>query len=177
MMGTLNDDINRWADLWGWPRPRTTVARVAMLARVLPLRAVALHRLAHWCHRKRVRGLPTALQHLNLMLYGLDIVPSVEIGPGLYVPHTGATVVMATRIRRDATLVSKVTIGNGKGSAFPTIGDNVYVGAGACILGPVVVGDGAQIGANAVVLCDVPTGATAVGVPARIIEPADDARL
>jgi serine O-acetyltransferase len=110
------------------------------------------------------------LRRLNITLHGLDIVPTVPIGGGLYLPHTVGTVVMAQSIGRNVTLVSNVTIGMRHQAAFPIIGNDVYIGAGARVLGPITVGDGAVIGANAVVLCDVPPHATAVGVPARIIQ-------
>ena len=110
------------------------------------------------------------------MLHGLDIPPSVPIGPGLYIPHPVGTVVMANHIGSHVTLVSCVTIGLRKEVAFPTLGDHVYVGAGARILGPINVGNNVTIGANAVVLRDVPDNSVAVGVPASI-RPAHSALL
>ncbi len=145
--------------------------RLAML-RVLwsqaGLQATLLYRSANLLHRRGVRVLPQLLSRLNLTLYGLDIPPSVPIGPGLYVPHPVGTVVMAERIGANVTLVSGVTIGMRNEPRFPRIGDNVYVGAGARVLGGVEVGSDVSIGANAVVIHDVPDGATAVGVPARL---------
>jgi serine O-acetyltransferase len=96
-----------------------------------------------------------------------------DIGPGLFVAHGHGTSLAAARIGANCYVHQGVTIGwDYKGEQKPVIGDNVFIGAGACILGDVTVGDGARIGANAVVLTDVPAGATAVGVPARILEPA-----
>lgn len=112
---------------------------------------------------------PGILRRWNITLHGLDVVGGIPVGGGLYLPHSVGTVVMAQRIGRNVTLVSNVTIGMRNRPEFPIIGDDVYIGAGARILGPVTIGDGAVIGANAVVLSDVPAGATAVGVPARII--------
>jgi serine O-acetyltransferase len=92
-----------------------------------------------------------------------------DIGPGLMLPHGFALVLHAQRIGRDCLILQGVTLGRRQGDdAYPTIGDQVEIGAGASILGSVRVGDGAIIGANAVVLTDVPAAATAVGVPARI---------
>ena len=97
--------------------------------------------------------------------------PSVPIGPGFYLPHPGAVVIQANRIGRDVTVQGSITIGMRDSTGFPTIGNDVFIGCGARILGSITVGDGARIGANAVVLVDVPPGCTAVGVPARIIRP------
>jgi serine O-acetyltransferase len=178
----LAGDVAAWARLWA-PQYEGTSAEAArklvvslrlagkLLWQHVGFRAVFLHRLSHVLHRARVRGVPQLLAQLNVMLHGLDIPAAVEIGPGLYVPHPVGTVVMARRIGRNLTLVSGVTIGMRHEHAFPEIGDGVYVGAGARILGGVRVGHGAKVGANAVVLEDVPDGATAVGVPARLIGP------
>jgi serine O-acetyltransferase len=134
-----------------------------------PLRANALLRLSSALARRRIPVLPGFFRRLNITLNGLDIVPSIPIGGGFYLPHTVGTVVMARSIGRNVTLVSNVTIGMRNTLSFPVIGNNVYIGAGARVLGNITIGDGAVIGANAVVLTDVPPGATAVGVPAKII--------
>jgi serine O-acetyltransferase len=108
------------------------------------------------------------LTNLNLSLHGFDMPPHIEVGPRLFVPHPVGTVVTARRIGSGVTLVSAITIGMRNESDFPVIGDGVYVGAGARILGNITIGDRAQIGANAVVLKDVPADHVAVGVPATI---------
>ncbi len=132
------------------------------------LRATLLYRVSHALWRSRVPALPGMVGRLNLFLHGLDIPASVEIGPGLYLPHPVGTVVMARRIGARVSLITSITIGMRETRAFPALGDDVFVGAGARILGDITIGDGASIGANAVVLTDVPPGATAVGIPARI---------
>jgi serine O-acetyltransferase len=131
-------------------------------------RATLLYRLAHHAQRRGLRGVPMVLTQLNLILHGFDIVPSIPIGPGLYVPHPVGTVVMARRLGTRVTLVSGVTIGMRKGHAFPAIGDDVYIGAGARVLGDITIGDRVSIGANAVVTKDVPSDSVAVGVPATV---------
>ncbi|MGI8968681.1 MAG: serine O-acetyltransferase [Chloroflexota bacterium] len=170
--GTFAEDLQRWADIWiHHPGKRATLLeRAGLVWTHLPLRATALLRLSALCSRRHIPLLPGMLHRLNVTLHGLDIVPNVPIGGGLYLPHTVGTVVMARQLGSNVTLVSGVTIGMRNELRFPRIGNNVYVGAGARILGAVTVGDGATIGANSVVLTDVPAGATAVGVPARIIE-------
>ena len=165
-------DMRRWASSWApsdVPRPAWVYLR--LLWSHQPLRATALLRLSNYCSRRKIPALPNMLRRLNITLHGIDVVPGLAIGGGLYLPHTVGTVVMASWIGRNVTLVSNVTIGMRGQQAFPVIGNDVFVGAGARILGAVVIGDGARIGANAVVLTDVPAGATAVGVPARIVFP------
>lgn len=105
-------------------------------------------------------------------LTGISIPKSSEVGPGLRIHHFGNIVVHAqVRIGANCTLRHGVTIGSRyDGAAVPVLGNGVDVGAYAQILGDVTVGDGAKVGAMTVVLCNVPPGATAVGVPARIVE-------
>lgn len=135
------------------------------------LRATVLLRFAYGLKRRRIPILPQMVARWNLTLHGLDVPSHTEIGPGLYIPHPVGTVVSARRIGSNVTLVSGVTLGMRGDGAFPTLGDNVYVGAGARILGGIVVGDDVNIGANAVVLKDVPAGVTAVGIPAVFKQP------
>ncbi|MDA8038181.1 MAG: hypothetical protein M0Z69_03370 [Actinomycetota bacterium] len=92
------------------------------------------------------------------------------IAPGLFIAHGQATTLAAERIGKNCYVHQDVTIGwDYRSGRAPIVGDEVFIGAGAKILGAVTVGDGARVGANAVVLCDVPAGATAVGMPARVI--------
>lgn len=100
-----------------------------------------------------------------------DIPPSTRIAGGLYLPHPNGIVVHSQAvIGPNCLLFHQVTLGEGgKVPGVPRLGGHVDVGAGAKILGGVVIGDHAKIGANAVVLCDVPAGATAVGIPARVV--------
>lgn len=170
--GTFSADLQRWIDLWtNHPGQKgTLLERARLIWEHQPLHATALFRLSSLCSRRGIPLLPGILRRINMSLYGLDIVPGVRIGGGLYMPHTVGTVIMARHIGRNVTLVSNITIGMRNEPGFPTIGDNVFIGAGARVLGSITIGDGASIGANAVVLTDVPPGATAVGVPARILQ-------
>ena len=121
------------------------------------------------------RALPLAgslLKTLNQLCTGLDVGWKSTIGPGIYLPHPAGIVIgEGVVIGSNCTIYSCVTIGGaGDGTdLYPTIGDNVYIGSGARILGGVEIGNDARIGANAVVIDDGPQGATAVGMPARII--------
>lgn len=120
--------------------------------------ALALRRLAriqHWALSK---------------LTGSDIDIAVRFGRNLRLPHPNGVVFHSqVVIGDDCMVMQQVTLGQLASGGLPVVGSRVYIGAGAKVLGPVKVGDDAQIGANAVVLTDVPTGATAVGVPARIV--------
>lgn len=126
-----------------------------------------IFRIAHWCSRSKIPGLPTLLSTLNTALHGIEITPSMSIGPGLYLAHTVGTVINARRIGAGVQLQGGLTIGQRRGDGFPVIEDGVLIAAGARVLGPIIVGVGAVIGANAVVVHDVEAGATMVGVPAR----------
>jgi len=168
----MASDIAAWRDIWCGSLGLTGRIELLTTLRLIwlfpGLRATLLYRLSHALHRRGVKLLPHLLSQLNLIFHGFDIPASVPIGARLYIPHPVGTVVMADRIGTDVTLVSSVTIGMRKGPGFPTIGDNVYVGAGARVLGGITIGNNVSIGANAVVLTDVPENSVAVGVPARV---------
>lgn len=137
------------------------------------LLAVGLHRIAHWLFEGRQFFLARAVNHLARFLTGIDIHPGAKIGRHLFIDH-GFTVIGETaEIGDNVTIYQCVTLGgtnpaNGiPGKRHPTLLDNVIVGSGAQILGPITVGPRARVGANAVVTEDVPEGATMVGVKAR----------
>ena len=133
------------------------------------VRATWVYRLSNWCYRQHIPLLPGILWRRNIRRYGLDIVPSVPIGPGLYIAHPVGIVVMARGLGRNVSLISSITIGMRNEHRFPLIGNNVTIGAGARVLGGIIIGDSAKIGANAVVIEDVMPDATMVGIPARPI--------
>ena len=168
----LRSDIAAWRDIWAGAVAvggRVGLLTTLRMIWLFPgLRATFLYRLSHQLHRRGVKLLPQLVSQLNLTLHGLDIPASVPIGPRLYIPHPVGTVVMADRIGSNVTLVSGITIGMRKGPGFPTIGDNVYIGAGARVLGNISIGSNVSIGANAVVLREVPDDSVAVGVPAQV---------
>jgi serine O-acetyltransferase len=136
--------------------------------RHLPLRAMAWFRLGSWCKQHRIPGLPGMIQRRIAKHYGLEIQVGAEIGGGLYVAHPYGTVIAPARIGRNCSIIAAVTIGMRNEWSFPTIGDQVFIGAGARVLGGIQIGSGAVIGANAVVIQNVPANTTAVGVPARL---------
>jgi len=135
--------------------------------------AMGLHRVAHWLFEGGLYFLARLVNHLGRFLTAIDIHPGAKIGRHLFIDH-GFTVIGETcEIGDDVTIYQCVTLGgtnpaNGvAGKRHPTLLDNVIVGSGAQILGPIVIGQRARIGANAVVTDDVPEGATMVGVKAR----------
>jgi serine O-acetyltransferase len=148
-------------------------------AGVLPT-VLTLRFLATFLYRVSARAgssvpvLGSVLKQLNHAITGADIAWSARIGPGLVLWHpTGVVIGPRVVVGRDARVQQGITLGAARSrtgkDGDPVLGDGVYVGAGARVLGPVRVGDRARIGANAVVLIDVPDDASAVGVPARII--------
>jgi serine O-acetyltransferase len=143
------------------------------------LHALVWHRaVTHRLWRMGARWLARWLSHWSRWLTGIEIHPGATIGRRVFIDHGMGIVIGETaEVGDDCTLYHGVTLGGtswNKGKRHPTLGRAVVLGAGAKILGPVLVGDGAKVGCNAVVVRDVPAGATAVGIPARIIT-GDDA--
>lgn len=138
------------------------------------LHAVILHRLAHGCWNAGLKWLGRFISQLSRWFTGIEIHPGAKIGERVFFDHAMGVVVGETaEIGDGCTIYQGVTLGGTslyKGAKrHPTLGKNVVVSAGAKVLGGFVVGDGAKIGSNAVVIKPVPAGATAVGIPARII--------
>ena len=136
--------------------------------------AMVFHRLAHGLWGARLCWLARFTSHLSRWLTGIEIHPGATIGRRFFIDHGMGVVIGETaEIGDDCTLYHGVTLGGtswNKGKRHPTLGKGVVVGAGAKILGPITIGEGARIGSNAVVVKEVPPGATAIGIPARIIE-------
>jgi len=138
------------------------------------LHALVLHRRAHWFWNHGFKWLGRFVSHVARGLTGIEIHPGARIGQNVFFDHAMGVVVGETaEIGDGCTIYQGVTLGGTslyKGAKrHPTLGKNVVVSAGAKVLGGFVVGDGAKIGSNAVVIKPVPAGATAVGIPARII--------
>ena len=138
------------------------------------LHAVHSYRRAHWFYQHKCFTIARIISQMSRFFTGIEIHPGAKIGKGLFIDH-GAGVVIGetTEIGDNCTLYQNVTLGGtGKdtGKRHPTLGNNVMVGAGARVLGPMKIGDNSKIAANAVVLEEVPPNCTAVGVPARVVK-------
>jgi serine O-acetyltransferase len=132
--------------------------------------AVLIYRLMQWSRRHRLALLEMTFNKLNAVFCNCIIGRGAEFGPEFVLIHsTGVVINGAVRGGRGVHIEHQVTVGAEQRQS-PILGDNVFLGAGARIIGGIHIGDSARIGANAVVLQDVPPGATAVGVPARIID-------
>ena len=135
--------------------------------------ATLYHRLAHWLYRHKLRFLARCVSQWSRFWTGIEIHPGATIGRRLVIDHgTGIVIGETAQLGDDVLLYQGVTLsGTGKdtGKRHPTLGNNVLVGAGAKVLGPITIHDNARIAAGAVVLQEVPEGATAVGVPAQIV--------
>ncbi|TAK89425.1 MAG: serine O-acetyltransferase [Burkholderiaceae bacterium] len=144
------------------------------------LHALFIHRRAHFFYRHGWYWLARFISQLGRWLTQIEIHPGAKIGRGVFIDHGAGVVIGETAEIGDyCTIYQGVTLGgtslNG-GKRHPTLAEGVVVGAGAKVLGPFTVHKGARIGSNAVVTREVPAGATAVGIPARIIQ-AEDAKL
>lgn len=137
--------------------------------------AVCLYRLSSKLWRSEFRLLARCVSHLGRMLTGIEIHPGATIGQKFFIDHGMGVVIGETaKIGDNVTLYHDVTLGGTSWSAgirHPQLGDDVIVGAGAQLLGPIHIGNGARIGSNAVVVKDVAAGATVVGIPAREVAP------
>jgi serine O-acetyltransferase len=133
------------------------------------VQAVLAHRVAHALQEARVPLAPRAIAYLSRAVTGVEIHPAARIGERLFIDHGSGVVIGETAVIGDCvTLYQGVTLGGTgfqPGKRHPTLGDNVTVGSGAKLLGPIAVGDGAKVGANTVVVVDIPPGATVVGNP------------
>ena len=136
--------------------------------------AILSYRLAHFLDKRGHKISAKLISQISRFFTGIEIHPSAKIGKRLLIDHGAGVVIGETaEIGDDCTIFQGVTLGGtGKecGKRHPTLKNGVFVGAGAKILGNIQIGSNAKIGANAVVLTDVPEGATAVGVPARVVE-------
>jgi serine O-acetyltransferase len=137
---------------------------------------VLLCRLAYSFYLLKFEGIAKVFSFVNFVLFGIEIAVRCRIGKGLFLPHTQGTVIGAWSIGENATIFQGVTLGakdidfSYQESSRPTVGNNVTIGAGAKVIGGLILGDYARVGANAVVLNDVASGLLAVGIPAKVID-------
>jgi serine O-acetyltransferase len=133
------------------------------------LHALIAHRVAHALRSRSVPGLPRMIAYVSRAVTGIEIHPAAQIGEGLFIDHGMGVVIGETaEIGANVTLYQGVTLGGtgfATGKRHPTVQDNVTIGSGAKLLGPITIGHGAKIGANAVVIHEVPPNSTVVGNP------------
>ncbi len=138
------------------------------------VQAVWLHRLAHWLWQRHQWFLGRLVSHTNRWLTGVEIHPGAQIGRRVFIDHgLGVVIGETAEVGDDVLIYSGVVLGGtslANVKRHPTIGNNVLIGAGAIVLGPITVGDNAKIGAGSVVVQPVPAGATVVGVAAHIVD-------
>ncbi|MCM1363793.1 MAG: serine O-acetyltransferase [Ruminococcus sp.] len=137
-------------------------------------KAVRSYRRAHWLYNHKMFFLARAVSQRSVKKTNIEIHPGAQIGRRIFIDHgTGVVIGETTIIGDDCTIYQGATLGGtGKdhGKRHPTIGNNVMIGAGAKVLGPMKIGDNSNVAAGAVVLSEIPPNSTAVGVPARVVK-------
>jgi serine O-acetyltransferase len=149
------------------------VSAAGILAGWPGVHALLAHRLAHGLARAGVPLVPRFIAYLARTVTGVEIHPSACVGSGLFIDHGMGVVIGETaEVGEDVTMYQGVTLGGtgfARGKRHPTVQDNVTIGSGAKLLGPITIGHGAKVGANAVVIHDVPPHATVVGNPGHVV--------
>ena len=145
------------------------LARVEILLTYGGVHALLAHRVAHVLHEAGVPLIPHAIAYVSKVLTGVEIHPGARIGEGLFIDHgSGVVIGQTAEVGDNVTLYQQVTLGGtgfAPGKRHPTVEDDVVVGSGAKLLGPIRVGRGSKVGANSVVIHDVPPNSTVVGNP------------
>jgi serine O-acetyltransferase len=145
------------------------VSRAEILVSWPGVHALLAHRVAHALNDLGVPVAPRTIAYVSRSLTGIEIHPAAEVGEGLFIDHgTGVVIGETAELGDNVTIYQGVTLGGtgfATGKRHPTVEDNVTIGSGAKLLGPIQVGHGAKIGANAVVIHDVPANSTVVGNP------------
>ncbi len=169
----LYADLERQLHLSGQPEARASLFN---LLRRLPhprFLPIVLYRSSRAALLNGLPAMAHLLSYLNQIIFGIEISPRCEIGPGIFFPHTSGTVIGASKIGRDVTIFQGVTLGAREIdmkydlALRPELGDFVVVGAGAKVLGGISLGDNVKVGANSVLLRSVSADATVAGIPAR----------
>jgi serine O-acetyltransferase len=177
-LGTLRKVVREVAADVATARERDPAARRAGTVEILSswagVQALLAHRIAHALHEAEVPLAPLAISYATRSVTGVEIHPAARIGGDFFIDHGSGVVIGETaEIGDRVTLYQGVTLGGTgfqRGKRHPTLGDNVTVGSGAKLLGPIEVGHGAKVGANTVVVEDVPPSATVVGNPGHTVK-------
>jgi serine O-acetyltransferase len=140
--------------------------------------AVIWHNMARPFYKGRMFFISRLISQVGRFFTGIEIHPGAKIGKGLFIDHGMGVVIGETaEVGDNVTIYHGVTLGGtgkGVGKRHPTVGNNVMIGSGAKILGPITIGNNVKIGANAVVLFDIPNNSTVVGIPGRIVKKKKD---
>ncbi|EPY2274237.1 serine O-acetyltransferase EpsC [Clostridium sporogenes] len=137
------------------------------------IHALIAYRISHLFYKAHLFFLARLISQISRFFTGIEIHPGATIGKGLFIDHGMGVVIGETaEVGDNVTLYHGVTLGGtgkDKGKRHPTVGNNVIIGSGAKVLGPINIGDNVKIGANAVVLHHIPANSTAVGIPAKVV--------
>lgn len=169
MLGLIRSDVEAKAEWLYGDVTRMTVLKAYLTDGTC---AMLLYRLMQWCQRHHLKPLAMVFNKLNVLFSRCVIGRDATFGPRFVLIHSLGVVINSDVVGgSDVKLEHGVTIGAEKGKA-PRLGNNIFVGAGAKILGDISIGDNVKIGANAVVLSDIPSNCTAVGIPAKPVHEA-----
>ncbi len=175
MFETIKEDIQVVFD-----RDPAARSSIETLLACPGLHAILFHRMNHWLWRHNLHLLARIAAHFARFFTGVEIHPGAQIGHRFFIDHGMGIVIGETaEIGDDCSIYHGVTLGGttwNKGKRHPTLKNDVVIGAGAKVLGPITLGNCARIGSNAVVVKDVPDGATVVGVPGHIVALRDDSK-
>jgi serine O-acetyltransferase len=177
MFEIIRSDLHRKASSYGVrPQDQTFFRKRITPFLELGTLAVIVHRFGRWAYSIHVPVLRQLIIFIYLvvnvfcmMMTGIHIQRESDIGPGLVIHNFSNIMVLAKRIGHSCTVNQGVTVGSVRGTGWPVIGNNVYLGAGCKVMGGVTIGDNVVVSANSLVVTDVPTNCTVMGVPARII--------
>ncbi|MHA1269012.1 MAG: serine O-acetyltransferase EpsC [Candidatus Helarchaeota archaeon] len=137
------------------------------------IKAILLHRVAHFFYELKLPFVPRFISDIARQITGIEIHPGAQIGSNFFIDHGSGTVIGETaEIGDNCTIYQNVTLGGTsleRKKRHPTIGNNVVIGAGAKLLGPIKIGNNVKIGSNSVVTKDIPDNSVVVGVPGRIV--------
>ena len=168
MFGNLRYDLNKVME--NDPAARS---KIEVFLLYPTIHALIAYRISHYLYINKLFFLARLISQISRFFTGIEIHPGAKIGRGLVIDHgMGVVIGETSEIGDNVLLYHGVTLGGtgkDKGKRHPTVGNNVVIGAGAKVLGPIYIGSNSKIGANSVVLNNVPEGATAVGIPAKNI--------
>ena len=167
-MGRFRDDVRCALN-----RDPAARSKVEIVLAYPGVHALWGHRISHWLWHHRARTLARWFSHVVRFLTGIEIHPGARIAPQVFIDHgMGIVIGETSEVGEGCTIYHGATLGGTsleKGKRHPTLGKNVVIGAGAKVLGPIMIGDNARVGANSVVLHDIPPGTVVVGVPGQVI--------